>query len=109
MRNLSEHPTARQLEVLNLICCGKSTKEIAAQLRIRFKTATAHRQHLMAKAGVHNVVLLFRWAIQNAYVTVETLSTCVIEETDVTQRTGSMSASRGVSPTETSEQQLQSN
>lgn len=64
-------PTARELDVLNLICEGYSTKQIAYRLGISFKTALTHRYHLMEKAGVDNVIQLFRWAIQEGYVTIE--------------------------------------
>ena len=64
------HPTPRQLAVLNLICEGYSTKQIASFLGIAFKTAAAHRAHLMDKAGASNVIVLFRWALRNGYVTV---------------------------------------
>lgn len=64
-------PTARELEVLNLICQGYSTKQIARFLGISFKTASTHRYHLMDKAGADNVIQLFPWAIQEGYVTIE--------------------------------------
>jgi DNA-binding NarL/FixJ family response regulator len=46
-----ELPTARELQVLQLICDGCATKEIAARLGISFKTAVCHRYRLMEKAG----------------------------------------------------------
>jgi DNA-binding CsgD family transcriptional regulator len=63
--------TQREVTVLRLICEGYATKEIAAQLSITFKTAVSHRAHIMQKAGVHDVVSLFRWAIENGYVWVQ--------------------------------------
>src|SRR5580704_6810258 len=65
-----EAPTARETEVLELICQGCSTKEIAHCLGIAFKTAESHRSHLFEKAGVDNAVCLFRWALEEGYVTV---------------------------------------
>jgi DNA-binding NarL/FixJ family response regulator len=62
--------TAREIEVLELICQGCSTKEIAYRLGIAFKTAGSHRSHLFEKAGVDNAVRLFRWALEEGYVTV---------------------------------------
>ena len=41
--------TDRERQVLNLICEGKSTKEIAATLDISTKTVSIHRWHLMRK------------------------------------------------------------
>ena len=52
-------PTARESQVLQLICDGGTSKEIAAQLGICFKTATSHRTKLMQKAGVHSSIALF--------------------------------------------------
>ncbi len=66
-------PTPRELQVLNLICEGHSTKQIAAELGISFKTAACHRMRLMDKAGVHDPISLFRWAVRNGYVSIEGL------------------------------------
>jgi len=60
--------TNRELQVLRLICEGYSTKRIAAELGVTFKTAATHRSHLLEKADVHGVVLLLRWAIRNGIV-----------------------------------------
>ena len=45
--------TNRQLEVLRLICDGLSTKQIAHELAISFKTAVAHRTAILSKTGTH--------------------------------------------------------
>jgi DNA-binding NarL/FixJ family response regulator len=60
--------------VLQLICDGHSTKQIAARLGISFKTAACHRTRLMDKAGVHETVSLFRWAVRSGYVSLDGLS-----------------------------------
>jgi DNA-binding NarL/FixJ family response regulator len=60
--------TPRELQVLELICQGKSTKQIADLLGVTFKTAGNHRQNLMEKAGVRNPVSLFRWALEKGHV-----------------------------------------
>ncbi len=60
--------TPRELEVMQLICEGQSTKAIAARLGISFKTAVSHRTHIMQKAGVHDAISLFRWAVSRALV-----------------------------------------
>ena len=70
-RRNAQPPTDRELEVLDLVCRGKSTKEIAKTLDITFKTANTHRYQLFRKADVHNVVELFRWALKRGYVSVE--------------------------------------
>ncbi len=50
--------------MLRLICEGYTSKEIAFQLGITFKTVATHRDRLHEKAGVHNTVHLLRWAIK---------------------------------------------
>jgi len=67
-------PTPRELQVLQLICDGHSTKQIAAMLGISFKTAACHRMRLMDKAGVHDPISLFRWALRRGYVSLEDLA-----------------------------------
>jgi len=60
--------TIRELDVLKLICEGQPTKAVADILGISFKTVVTHRCHLMEKAGVHDVVSLFRWAIEQGFI-----------------------------------------
>ncbi len=57
--------TPRQKQVLILIADGKSTKEIARDLGVSFKTAAAHRTNLMQKLNIHNLAHLVRYAIRN--------------------------------------------
>ena len=59
-----ESLTRRELEVLKCIVDGHSTKQVAQRLGIAFKTAACHRQHLMAKLGVHDTATLVRCAIR---------------------------------------------
>jgi DNA-binding CsgD family transcriptional regulator len=68
---MDERLTARELEVLNLVCEGYSTKEIATKLHVSAKTVASHRSIILAKAGVHNVVRLLRWAMERGYVSIE--------------------------------------
>jgi DNA-binding NarL/FixJ family response regulator len=64
-----EHnPTPRELQVLELICQGKSTKQIAQLLGVSHKTVGSHRMRLMEKAGVHDAIRLFRWALVKGHV-----------------------------------------
>jgi DNA-binding NarL/FixJ family response regulator len=67
----SSEPTPRERQVLGLICEGHSTKQIAGLLGISFKTAACHRMRLMDKAGVHDPISLFRWALIEGYITIE--------------------------------------
>jgi DNA-binding NarL/FixJ family response regulator len=68
--NAERRLTFRELQILELICEGYSNKQVARQLSISVKTVGAHRMSLMEKAGVHDPISLFRWALLNGYVTV---------------------------------------
>ena len=67
----STEPTPRERQVLELICNGHSTKQIAGILGISFKTAACHRMRLMDKAAVHDPISLFRWAIRTGYIVID--------------------------------------
>jgi DNA-binding CsgD family transcriptional regulator len=54
----------RERQVLSLIVAGKSSKQIAAELGISFKTAVTHRASLMGKLDVHEVASVVRVAIR---------------------------------------------
>jgi DNA-binding NarL/FixJ family response regulator len=60
--------TSRQVEVLQLIAEGFSTKQIAAELGISNKTAEKHRQLLMQKLNLHEMAGLTRYAISKGLV-----------------------------------------
>ena len=60
--------TARELEVVNLICKEHSSQEISEKLFISFHTVESHRANLMYKAGVKNTAGLVRWAVENDFV-----------------------------------------
>jgi DNA-binding NarL/FixJ family response regulator len=65
-RNASLSP--RQRQVLTMIGEGFTTKEIAANLGISFKTAQTHRTELMQRLDIHNVATLVRHAIRTGLV-----------------------------------------
>lgn len=67
-RQAVERLTAREIEVLQLVADGCTTKEIAVRLKITFKTAACHRSRIMSKLGVHNGALLVRHAIREGFV-----------------------------------------
>ncbi len=58
----------RERQVLALIVEGKSSKEIAAELGISFKTAVTHRSSIMAKLDVHEIASVVREAIRRGLV-----------------------------------------
>lgn len=63
--------TAKEREVLQLIAEGHSTKEIAAALFVSVKTVDTHRQHIMDKLDLHNVVELTKYAIREGLTSAE--------------------------------------
>ncbi|MBN2806266.1 MAG: response regulator transcription factor [Prolixibacteraceae bacterium] len=60
--------SARELEVLELICKGMSNKEIADQLYISIKTVEGHKSKLMIKTDTRNTVSLVLYALRNKLV-----------------------------------------
>jgi DNA-binding CsgD family transcriptional regulator len=48
--------TGRELEVLRLVAAGRNNRDIAAELFISAKTASAHVSNILAKLGVHSRV-----------------------------------------------------
>jgi DNA-binding NarL/FixJ family response regulator len=58
------HLTGRQIEVLQLLAEGKTTKEIAFQLKISIKTAETHIQKLMQRFEMHSIAELTKYAIR---------------------------------------------
>jgi DNA-binding NarL/FixJ family response regulator len=63
-----ESLSSREIEVLQLIAEGFSSKEIAARLDISTKTAETHRAHLMQKLNLHGIAGLTRYAIAKGLV-----------------------------------------
>ncbi len=57
--------SAREKEVLLLICNEKSNAEIAAKLFISVRTTEGHRNNLMAKIGCHNTAGLVLFAVKH--------------------------------------------
>jgi len=55
--------TRREAQVLGLIACGQSNKEIASSLCVSVKTVQKHRQSAMDKLAIHDVAGLTRYAI----------------------------------------------
>ncbi len=68
-RNAPAGPlTRREVQVLELVADGKSTKEVAGLLGISYKTADSHRSRIMEKLGVHETASLVRYAIRQGIV-----------------------------------------
>ena len=62
--------TAREVEILQLICDGKSNKEIAVQLNLSANTVAVHRANIMDALGIHKTAELVVYAIRNGLVNV---------------------------------------
>jgi DNA-binding NarL/FixJ family response regulator len=56
--------TPRQREILKLIAEGKSTKEMAFQLKVSVKTVETHRAQLMERLSIRGVPGLVRYALK---------------------------------------------
>ena len=61
--------TAREVEVLKLVACGLSNKEIAERLVISRKTAGNHVEHIYTKIGVSNRARAGLFAMQHGLMT----------------------------------------
>ncbi len=58
----------RELEVLDKISLGLTTKEIASTLFVSYHTVVSHRQNLMEKLNVRNTAGLVRRAFETGYL-----------------------------------------
>ena len=65
---MAPNPTKRELEVLEKIAQGLTTRQIAFELKITLKTVMSHRGHLLDKFDAHNSALLVRRAIATGFV-----------------------------------------
>ncbi len=63
--------TPRQREVLQLVAEGRSTKEIAAALRVSMRTVEANRAQVMGKLQVHSVAGLTKLAVREGVTSPE--------------------------------------
>jgi len=59
------HFTKRELDVLRLICEGRTTAEIAEDLFLSNRTVDGHRQRLLEKTGSPNVASLGVYAVRH--------------------------------------------
>lgn len=54
----------RQLEVLQHVAEGHTTREIAGRLKLSAKTVETHRGEVMKRLGIHDIVGLVRYAVR---------------------------------------------
>jgi two-component system, NarL family, response regulator NreC len=64
-----EHLTKRELQVLQLIAEGKSTKDIAARLDLSVKTVETHRKQIMDKLEIRSIAGLTKYCIREGLTT----------------------------------------
>ena len=58
--------SARELEVLALVCAGRTNREIAAELAISAHTVARHVEHIFAKLDVTNRAAATAYAYANS-------------------------------------------
>jgi len=63
-------PTPKELKILQLLACGKSTEEMARLLGVTVNTIESHRRHLLDKIGARNVAELIMKAIKAGFLTI---------------------------------------
>jgi DNA-binding NarL/FixJ family response regulator len=61
--------THREIEVLQLLAEGKSTKRVAETLSVSTKTVETHRLHIMAKLRLYSIAELTKYAIRQGITT----------------------------------------
>ena len=60
--------SAREREVVQLVCEGKASKEIAAILTVSLATAETHRSNILRKLKLHSIAELVLYAVRNEIV-----------------------------------------
>jgi DNA-binding NarL/FixJ family response regulator len=68
---LAEPLTARELDVLRLLCAGKTNREISQELHLSLSTVKGHLEHLIAKLGVSDRTRVAVKAIDHGLVVPE--------------------------------------
>lgn len=68
LHNGLEDLTAREKDVLVLICDGLRSKDIAEKLFISIHTVESHRRNMMLKLNINNSPKLVKFAIENRLV-----------------------------------------
>lgn len=57
--------TDRETEILQLLCSGYSSKEVAAALQLSKRTIDSYREKINQKTSARNVIGLVRYAVKN--------------------------------------------
>jgi len=67
-KNDNKNLTEREIEVLQQICVGSTTDEIAEKLNISPKTVKSHRSNLLEKTACKNTATLILFALRNKII-----------------------------------------
>jgi DNA-binding NarL/FixJ family response regulator len=65
----TENLTKRELQVLQLIAEGRSTKDIASRLSLSVKTVETHRKQIMDKLEIRSIAGLTKYCIREGLTT----------------------------------------
>jgi len=60
--------SGRESEVLRLIACGYSNKEIAGRLSLSVKTVEAHKANAMRKLGLRGRIDIVKYAVLQGWL-----------------------------------------
>jgi len=63
--------TKRELEILQMMCKGWKSREIADTLNVDIRTVETHRSHIWKKTNCDNVLRLKEIALKNGFITSE--------------------------------------
>ncbi len=58
--------TPREIEIIKLLCKGRSAKQIAKELVRSYFTVRSHRIHIMKKMEVHNIAGIMNYVTEHA-------------------------------------------
>jgi len=65
VKKIQEHFTEREIEVINFICDGLTSKEIASKLGLKSRTIERYRDSIMEKMEVKNAAAVVLYAVQH--------------------------------------------
>ena len=71
----AESLSEREKEIIRLVACGRSNKEIADTLFISAHTVATHRRNINAKLGIHSPAALAIFAIVQGLVDINEVRT----------------------------------
>ena len=65
------HLTQREIDILKLICEGKTTKEISDYLCISYKTVETHRTHIFDKTKAKNIAGVIVFGLKHGFYQIQ--------------------------------------